>query len=79
MDRLTPPEALDIDGTNLADSSKIQSATLLHLIGPAALEVYILLPGRMTKTNRKSMQLWQRLQRIVSREQMSLGKDTIFH
>ena len=61
MDRLTLPEALDLDGTNLADSwrqwkqrfelfslasgltlkdAKIQAATLLHVIGPAALEVY---------------------------------------
>ena len=61
MDRLTPPEVLDLDGTNFADSwrqwkqrfelislatgltskdAKIQSATLLHVIGPAAFEVY---------------------------------------
>ena len=61
MERLTPPEPLNLDGTNLADSwrqwrqrfelfslateltskdAKIQSATLLHVIGPAALELY---------------------------------------
>ena len=61
MERLTPPESLNLDGTNLADSwrqwrqrfelfsvateltskdAKIQSATLLHVIGPTALEVY---------------------------------------
>ena len=61
MDVLTPPEILDLDGTNLTDlwqqwkqcfelfslatgltpkDAKIQSATLLHMIGPAAHEVY---------------------------------------
>ena len=61
MDRLNPPEALNLDGTNLAESwrqwkqrfelfslasglsskdAKIQAATLLHVIGPAALEIY---------------------------------------
>ena len=58
MERLNPPEPLNLDRTNLADSwrqrfelfslateltskdAKIQSATLLHVIGPAALEVY---------------------------------------
>ena len=61
MDKLTPPDPLDLDGSNVSDmwrkwnqrfklfslasrlSSKdegIQAATLLHVIGPDALEVY---------------------------------------
>ena len=61
MERLTPPEPLDLDSSNLANTwwqwrqrfelftlasglstkdAKIQSATLLHVISPAALEVY---------------------------------------
>ena len=61
MEKLTPPEPLNLDGSNLANTwrqwrqrfelfslasglnskdSKIQAATLLHVIGPAALEVY---------------------------------------
>ena len=61
MEQLIPPEPLDLDCSNLANTwrqwrqrfelftlasglsekdAKIQSATLLHVIGPAALEVY---------------------------------------
>ena len=61
MDKLTPPDPLDLDGSNVSDawrkwkqrfelfslasglSSKdegIQAATLLHVVGPDALEVY---------------------------------------
>ena len=61
MDKLTPPDPLDLDSSNVSDvwrkwkqhfelfslasslSSKdagIQAATLLHVVGPDALEVY---------------------------------------
>ena len=61
MDKLTPPEQLNLESVNLAEnwrqwqqrfdtfslatglsekSDKVQSATLLHVAGPTALEVY---------------------------------------
>ena len=61
MEQLNPPEPLDLDSSNLANTwrqwrqrfelfslasgliskgAKIQAATFLHVIGPAALEVY---------------------------------------
>ena len=61
MDKLTPPDPLDLDGSNVSDAWRkwkqrfelfslasglstkdegIQAATLLHVVGPDALEVY---------------------------------------
>ena len=61
MEKLTPPEPLNLEAVNLSDTwrkwkqrfevyslasglsekdAKIQAATLLHVVGPEALEVY---------------------------------------
>ena len=75
MEELKPPEPLNLDSSNLANTwrqwrqrfelfslasglsskeAKIQSATLLHVIGPAALEVYNTFTGASDDDKQKA-------------------------
>ena len=97
MEQLNPPEPLDLDSSNLANTwrqwrqrfelfslasglsskgAKIQAATLLHVIGPAALEVYNTFTWLDDDDKQKIEMILTKFEAYCIPQQMLLGSDT---